>query len=474
MSNAQMILFSNDSLESYRIRIDTSVVSSESRWNAVNLVVGTNLTVWGFDRFVVNTEFSKIRASTIKANFRNAFVWDNDFFSTNLFLHPYHGAQYFNAARINGNTYWQSLPYTLGGSLMWEMFMENEYPSINDLIATTFGGANIGEVTFRLCDHIIDNRAWGWQRFGRETAAFLVSPVRGVNRILSGQSWKHQQSKGNIMPPLPLNGYAALGFRSLYDDGQQHDERSSLLTLHAGFSYGNPYDEDNDRPYDYYSAQLYANLFSNQPIIGRVKTLGMLYSNHLQLKKKYGELSWGIFQHFNYFETTSDTNRVKINPYKLSEAASVGPGLLYKKKFGKNSYLYASFYLSGILLGSSQSDHYRVEDRDYNLGSGFSTKLNLEWAFKERLAIRVNSEDYRIYTWMGSDPNYPHVGYRSSQGDRSNASLSLGTLNIDYRFCKSMFVGLESSYFYRMTLYKHFPTVEHGVVDNCVRMGLIL
>lgn len=68
-------------------------------------------------------------------------------FNTNLFAHPYHGNLYFNAARTNGMNFWQSYPFALGGSLMWEFLGENTPPSINDLLATSIGGTAIGETT---------------------------------------------------------------------------------------------------------------------------------------------------------------------------------------------------------------------------------------------------------------------------------------------------------------------------------------
>lgn len=69
---------------------------------------------------------------------------------------------------------------------MWELFMECEYPSANDIIATPIGGAALGEAFFRTSDMILDERASGGERFGRELAAFIISPMRGINRIITG------------------------------------------------------------------------------------------------------------------------------------------------------------------------------------------------------------------------------------------------------------------------------------------------
>jgi hypothetical protein len=92
---------------------------------------------------------------TIKKNLKGGFVWDNDQMGTNMFLHPYHGNLYYNSARSRGFNYWESGLFALGGSAMWELFMENEYPSINDIIATPIGGLSLGRC-------FIERPIWCW------------------------------------------------------------------------------------------------------------------------------------------------------------------------------------------------------------------------------------------------------------------------------------------------------------------------
>ena len=126
-------------------------------WKAAIETFGINAFVQSFDRFVLNEDFAKISFNSIEHNIKNGFVWDNDQFSTNLFAHPYHGGLYFNAARSNGMNFWESIPFSFCGSLMWETTCEVEPPAMNDLIATTVGGVCIGEVTYRISDLILDD-----------------------------------------------------------------------------------------------------------------------------------------------------------------------------------------------------------------------------------------------------------------------------------------------------------------------------
>ena len=157
---------------------DSTLLQPRRPWKAALETFGLNMLVWSFDRYIVKEDWAYINGHTIKSNFKKGPVWDTDQFTTNLFSHPYHGSLYFNAARSNGMNFWQSAPFAAGGSLMWEFFMENEPPSINDMLATTFGGIELGEITYRLSDLFIDNRSSGAERVGREVLAGIVAGPR--------------------------------------------------------------------------------------------------------------------------------------------------------------------------------------------------------------------------------------------------------------------------------------------------------
>ena len=49
-------------------------------------------------------------------------------FAVNPFMHPYQGSVYFGLARSTGLDYWESLGYTFGGSLLWEIAGETGAP----------------------------------------------------------------------------------------------------------------------------------------------------------------------------------------------------------------------------------------------------------------------------------------------------------------------------------------------------------
>ncbi len=137
------------SLKKIKIISDNELNKKYPIWIPITEVVGLNAGLGAFNAYVSKSEFAKISFKTVATNLEIGAVWDHDHFITNFFAHPYHGNLYFNIARSNGYSFWESVPFSFGGSLMWELFMENEPPATNDLINTTVSGYFLGEVLYR-------------------------------------------------------------------------------------------------------------------------------------------------------------------------------------------------------------------------------------------------------------------------------------------------------------------------------------
>lgn len=136
-------------------------------WKPAGRVLLADVTNWTMDRYLFNYEWARISPSTWKYNIQKGWEWDNDRFGINFIGHPYSGSYYFNIARSNGYNFWQSFPFAVEGSLLWEYFGENTRPSINDIINTPVSGAFLGEVMYRVSSNILDDRARGGKSFQR-------------------------------------------------------------------------------------------------------------------------------------------------------------------------------------------------------------------------------------------------------------------------------------------------------------------
>ena len=439
-------------------------------------VTGINAFVHLFDRFVLAEDFAKTNLHTWHHNFKNGFVWDNDQFSTNLFAHPYHGNLYFNAARSQGLSFWQSAPYAVGGSLMWEFLGEIEPPAINDLIATSMGGICIGEVTHRISDLVLNDRSRGFRRFLREATATIIDPMKGLNRILSGKAWKVKGGSSNAAQEgrYPVDFSITAGNRYLADDGALfRGEHNPYVNLYL--EYGDPLNSDGGqgKPYDFFDAEVAFGMSSNQPLINQLRLLGRLWSAPM-FEGRQLRAEVGFYQHFNYYDSKPVKDGTSLTPYRISEAASVGPGIIFQMpQVGSLSRLEQRFFLSGILLGGTKSDYYNIIDRDYNMGSGFSLKSKTHMEMRGFGRFILHAQYYHLYTWKGyenKDLSTVDPLYLNAQGDRGNAGLLVVNPILEIDLDRKWSLSTHAAYYIRNTHYKYYDDVHAQTFE--LRAGL--
>ena len=455
---------------------DSICVVRKKPFKAAVEVTGLNLGIWAYDRYGKKADYAYINWNSMKRNIRNGFVWDNDAFLTNLFGHPYHGGLYFNAARSNGMLLREAALYTVGGSLMWEYLMENELPSMNDLIATSIGGVCLGEITFRLSDLLIDDRTIGLARFGREFFATLISPMRGFNRIISGDAWKVRNISGRRESSSPVRFYIASGYKSLSESRNIKLDHGMYIDLKL--LYSNIFSDENEKPYDAFLLNTQINFFSYQPFISNINVLGQIWGKNIRLKNNRFDLHWGFFQHFDYYDSKAVFEGETINSYKISQVAAVGVGGQFRINLTEKNSFVMSSYLNGVLLGGSITDYYRVTDRDYNMGSGFSAKANMWLRFGTKAELAATIEKYRFFTWKGYDPNIDlsqltpkEQSNLNVQGDKGSTDFTVSNLNFNYCFLKQYTFSIGMSYYLRNSNYIYFPDVKNKIIESKVGAG---
>ena len=447
-------------------------------WWALAEVTGINVGVQLFDRYVTREDFAQTTLRTIRQNFERGMVWDNDYFHMNMFMHPYHGNLYFNAARTNGLTYWESAPYALFGSAMWEFFGEADPPAINDIFATTCGGMAIGEMTHRLSRTVLDDRARGFRRFLREAAAAIINPIQGLHRIISGDAWRVKSShyRYHDFRQIPLDASVSIGWRYLADDG------ALFRGVHAPFvnltlTYGTSVDgESHKTPYDFFDIETSIAFGGGQPLVNTLSIVGRLWSTPI-LDKKDMAGEFGIYQHYNYYNSKPVEDGSELTPYRLSEVAAFGPGFIVSlPKMGALSKMEQRIFVSGILLGGTKSDYFNVIERDYNMGSGFSVKSKTQLDFGRTARFVLNTKFFRLYTWKGYKKedldngfaNIPDLRYLNVQGDRSHASLFVINPLMEMHLAKQWSITLSGAFYVRSTHYDFYDNVKAKTFETMV------
>lgn len=451
---------------------DVAFYGRKNGWRTTAEILGFNAGLWAFDRFVEHGDWSYISWETIKNNFTHGFKWDNDKLGSNTFLHPYNGSLYFQAARSNGFNFWQSELFAVGGSALWEMFMECEYPSTNDIIATPVGGAAMGEVLFRASDAILDDRATGLKRFGLEAAAFIVSPMRGFNRIVTGQAWRSRATSGHIFgrPNIFIQLSAGLEVMS-FQRKMTHPFVGGMVQL--DMEYGDRFEAESTKPYDYFTFRIKLQGMKYQPFLSRVNIKGRLLSKELfDNYRTSGTI--GLYQHFDFYDSDTIDNIRKV-PYKLGIPASVGAGFMFRD-IERSSLQFNGFvHANAILLGSILSDHYDTDERCYNFAQGFSIKAGAYLTLsRDKASLSLTHEYYRLFTWKGykagTDLDRINPKTLNVMGDKSVASFNITEARLDVRLFKKLYATACFIYRARSTHYRDFADVRS---DNFSLQGML-
>jgi hypothetical protein len=276
---------------------DTAPKKKKHLWAAVGEGRIVDLTIFAYNRFVRRADFAFVSPATWGASFRDHWVYDNDGFVTTQILHPYHGNLYFNAARVNGYNFWESMPFALGGSLFWMYFAEIGPVNYSDFVSTTWGGIVLGESFFRVSRMILDNSASGDERLLREVAAGLVSPTSLLDRLLRGQTRKQFQNPDDRLP----SSFALsvdLGWRHVAGGvGVTHRNQG---TLTVGLRYGDPFDGTPRRPFDYFETAVELQLPS-KGIANRVDSRGSLVVGDVGSSERL-QSRFGLFMGWSYLD----------------------------------------------------------------------------------------------------------------------------------------------------------------------------
>lgn len=429
-------------------------------WAAAAEVFGVDMISWGVSKFAAKKPFADISLATMKRNMDTGFVWDVDEFPTNLVAHPYQGGLAFAAGRAWGLTYLEALPYSFAGSFLWEMFLECEPPSINDLISTSIGGMAYGEVMHRVSSQILNNRAKGMNRIVREFGAMLVDPTRGVQRLVTGEMWKQGYPYADATAGTEGVLSLSAGYRLLMNNGigSRYDQ-NAYVGLH--YEYNDPYEVSGRTPFEYFMLDADFNLGHKQAFLGDICISGLLFGETFS-GSTYQSLL-GVFQQYGFHDSKAISkvgNPESEVPYRISETAAFGAGGFWKKDIVRNLSVEGRAFITGIMLGGYYSDYYRFGKRDYNFGSGFSFRSSLQVLLGSRLSLTGETEGYKLYTLSGyRDRNYDQIDvlYLNAQGDPGSGFVLISRLDAKVRLYDQIRLGAKMDWFYRKNRYRGLP-----------------
>ena len=433
-------------------------------WAAAAYTLTLDGLVWAYDRFIEKSEFAKISFSTMGSNLETGFVWDSDRIATNHLGHPYNGGLYFMGARSCGLNFWQSIPYAVGGSLLWELFAEKEPPGLNDMIATPLAGAAFGEVFYRTANLIRDDSTTGLERVGREVAACIFNPVSFVDRLLTGNLWKVNPSAGlyHDRNRFPVSLSLTLGDRYMSDGGDL-SVGGHYPTLKIGLSYGDAFDTAENAPFSYFKGSTYMHLGSSntQPLFGHVGITGRLWGMDIDTGSEASEGVFGIFQQYDFYHNRRAKEGEYNSLFNLSETVAAGPGLMFRQRAGKAT-LTQSLFADFIALGAVENDNLFIIERHYNMGMGFAVKSSTTVDLGPRVHLAFDAKLFYINTRGDYDSRDKDIDplYTDTPGDHgySWAFVLAPSLRVDVT--KHFGIELSATRLGRNSIYRSFPDTK--------------
>ncbi len=409
---------------------------TEKRWDLATAEwAALELLPWAFNRYVSNGEFAYISLNTVKQNYQTGFAYDHDAFKTNQSSHPFHGSLFFNTARTNGFSFWESAPFALLGSLVWELHLENEPPAINDLVNTTLGGMTRGEAMYRLSNLLVDNTKSGSERFWREAGGLVLNPIGGFNRLIKGEMWHDFQNPPDRFPSrfyLEVDGFYRGRSGSATGDVDKNQGGLSLV-----LRYGDPFEGEHEKPFEYFD--IAADLA--QPaatFVTRIQTRGLLTQWELGDGDSAAQ-RLGLFLHFDYLN----------NSPAVYGAQVVSADHLMRVPLGSETDLRTDLAAGVMPMAGVQVDHdmpgASPEYRSYDFGPGAGAQALVELRRRDMDLLTLS---YNVF-WQ-------HTSNGVSRNNRIQTLTAEGRLPI----WKSFALGAGWTWGGRLSTYDQYPTVD--------------
>jgi hypothetical protein len=394
---------------------------------------------WALARWIREWEdpadnWAKVSSDTWWNNLSKGWEYDGDNFLTNLYAHPYHGALFFNAGRANGYTYWESLPFSLAGSAAWEYFGETFRPAFNDWIMTGFNGSFFGEGLYRLSVLMTDNTATGSERVWREIGGALVNPVRGFNRLITGETGRLYPNPPEHDPKV-FNPVLSAGVRQMDADGDDLVKDAVTQAVVAlDLRYGSLFEGDYKTPFSSFGFNI-TLAFPNREVdsskvMNRLSVEGVLFGWKLSKDESVTHLITvrGIYDYLSNpaFEFGQTAVSPELNSlYRLSDA--------WKLQIGVG--------VRAILMGGTANDYYvDVEGRNYDLGPGTGTRLTVSFLSGgwDVVSLMYNGG----WIWTQSEPS------------KSKHNFHIATISGRYPFTERLAAGIDLAVYWRESFYE--------------------
>ena len=315
------------------------------------------------------------------------------------------------------------------------MFLENQPPSLNDLVNTTLGGMVFGEVQFRTANMIFDNTARGLPRILREIGGLVVNPIGGFNRLVHGEMWKDFQNPEDRLPGklyVELDGLYRRGGGPVPDREAAAQGGLSLL-----MRYGDPF-EGVQHPFESFDVSL-SLLTPHSPFITEIAARGLLVDWKLSANPS-AEQRFGLFMGTQYVNTDPGVYGAQV----------FGASHLMRVPLGAETELRTEVGLTGMPIIGVGVDYPEeniasTSGVTYDYGAGVGAEASAR--------MRRREVDLLVLAWS-------LVGQGASNGISRSSRIQALSAEARLPLTRNLLVGGGWSWGERLTTYDRLPTVE--------------
>ncbi len=361
-------------------------------FRAVANVAVENYVIWQIDWFR-GVEWNTVTRDGIGRTVSSSFTFGYDPITEDLLGHSLHSVLHFTSARSAGLSFWESALFPAIGSLWWEAMGEKqvEYPggwrskpSTNDFLVSSTSGLLLGEALHRVSSAVLDDSTSGFDRATREVLATVVNPMRGLNRLYTGEMWKTGAAP---LRPHPLR--FAIDVGGAQTRTWQHDGVTTLdptLLVATELRYGDllPSKEGGTTigPLEFFDAYAAMSFFGEE-VGTQVYAHGLLYGWSADISSDTGKRRdnnvLGLFQSFDF-------QGAYPNRYG---ALSIGPGDYVEWRFDRTRSLRLGLHADWTYLAGSESAFLEFgKDHKYVMGGALEENALVELGRPGQIALR--------------------------------------------------------------------------------------
>ena len=317
-------------------------------------------------------------------------------------------------------------------------------------------GIFLGEILYRLSSNILDDRTTGRNRALREIMAGIIDPIRGLNRLMQGKTFRRTNKE--IYQKEPVNITLFAGLHSINTETNTLFSGYSAKMINVQLDYGNPFELRSRKPFDFFRVRAELNLGVGRKIVDNITGYGILFGKNVQAGKL--AMLIGGFHYYDYYDTKS---------FELSTVA-LGGAVFSKLPLSKTSNLYTNIHLAIVPFAGSSvgpvSD--TAQFRDYRFGYGLEGKIEASLNFSKYATISLLYNYYFIHSFNNTGRN------ELPNGTLGNNFINILKPKVTVTLFKNISMGVEYDLYFNDHYQQNYSPLHYVQTEQRVFLLLYL